>query len=143
MDKILKQLKETFQTMEETPFASFVVAPTTEGGYAATTRAADRGESGRIGLPGGKVDPGETGEEAAIREAQEEGWSIQTEPKSLQLIHTDYIDGKLIHWYLSKEKAQKLQNYKEQHRITPISVDLKTIAGSGYGNQFLHKYVTH
>ena len=47
-----------FYNNQERPFAVFVLAPT-DGGYAVTTRATDRGEGGRIGLPGGKVDPGE------------------------------------------------------------------------------------
>ncbi|MBC8436969.1 NUDIX hydrolase [bacterium] len=60
---------------EKTPFAAFILAPasTNPMEYAATTRAADRGESGKIGLPGGKVDPRESGEDAVRRESMEEG----------------------------------------------------------------------
>lgn len=37
------------------PFAVFVVAMAGDRMVAATTRASDRGEEGRIGLPGGKT----------------------------------------------------------------------------------------
>lgn len=116
-----------------TPFAVFVLAEVEPGLYAATTRAADRGELGRIGLPGGKVDPGESPEDAAIRESAEEGFKVQG---PLTLIHEDFVDGKLIWWYRALS-AKKLKSFKEQGRIKPILVPLKDIAESGYGNEFL------
>ena len=44
---------------EQHPFAVFAIIEVEPGKYAATTRAKDRGEEDKIGLPGGKVDPGE------------------------------------------------------------------------------------
>lgn len=130
----MKTFIEYFEEkQEETPFAVFVIAPVDEQ-IAATTRAADRNKSGRIGLPGGKVDPGESPVDAAYRESLEEGWQItkiQPEP-----IHTDMVEGKLIWWYMA-ESATMLKNYKEQHRIKPILVSKEEIASSGYGNEFI------
>ena len=121
-------------TPTELPFAVFIVAPT-EGGYAATTRAADRGEAGRVGLPGGKVDPGERPEEAAIRESREEGWEVVgVDPTP---IHKDVVEGKPV-WWFKAESASPLQDYKEKSRgILPIVLPLADIAKSGYGNDFL------
>ena len=122
------------------PFASFLLAePSTnigQGVIAATTRAADRGQEGRIGLPGGKVDPGEDGASAAIRETEEEGWSVQA-GSTLSLAHTDMVEGELIHWYTCDMPLTKKTEYKEQHRITPIVVSRSQIAASGYGNEWL------
>lgn len=116
-----------------TPFAVFVVAPLGNGNYAATTRAKDRGEEGKIGLPGGKVDSGETPEAAAIREAAEEGWEIFGE---LKKIHEDKVEGRLVWWFLAK-KAKKLNIFKEKGRIEPIEASLQELAESGFGNSFL------
>jgi len=126
------------QTLEEQqPFAVFVVAPYQDG-YAATTRAKDRGESGRIGLPGGKIDPGENPVEAAVRESEEEGWQVlNINPIP---IHKAIVEGKMV-WWFRADSAQPLTEYKEKYRgIIPIKVDLQTIANSGYGNEFLGKY---
>ena len=116
---------------QESPFAVFVVAQTPDGAYAATTRPADRGEAGRIGLPGGKVDPGEDPVEAAYREAREEGWEIDSiDPKPFQ---DEVYNGKLILWFKG-HKAKMLRNYKEQGRIEPVAVSREQILQSGYGN---------
>lgn len=120
----------------DTPFAVFVLAPTKNGKWAATTRAADRGEGGKIGLPGGKVDHDETPVSAAIREAEEEGWrvvNIENEPS-----HKAIIDGNPV-WWFKAEAAEMLDSYKEKGRITPIEVELRDIANSGYGNEWVLK----
>ena len=80
-----------------TPFAVFLVART-KGGYAATTRAADRGETGRIGLPGGKVDDGEIAIDALRRESAEEGWLLSSDAV-LRLIHEQDVEGRPVAWY--------------------------------------------
>jgi 8-oxo-dGTP pyrophosphatase MutT (NUDIX family) len=119
---------------QATPFAVFAVAPTGDGLIAATTRAHDRGEAGRIGLPGGKVDQGETPIEAVIRESAEEGWTLHhvyPEP-----IHTAVVDGHMV-WWFAAATATKLSTYKEVGRITPLTATLEQLANSGYGNDFL------
>jgi 8-oxo-dGTP pyrophosphatase MutT (NUDIX family) len=55
-------------------FAVFAVAPLSDGFYAATTRATDSDEAGKIGLPSGKVNPGESPIEDLLREVAEEGY---------------------------------------------------------------------
>lgn len=102
--------------MEKQVFAVFVIAPVA-GGFAATTRAADRGESGKIGLPGGKVDPGESPVGAAIRESYEEGWDVvgvDDEP-----VFETTVEGKTVQWFKAAG-ARKLKEYKEKHRIEAI-----------------------
>jgi 8-oxo-dGTP pyrophosphatase MutT (NUDIX family) len=120
-----------------TIFAAFLVCKDIHGNMCATTRAADRGESGQIGLAGGKLDAGESGAEAALREAGEEGWYCPAQAEDLILIHTAIFDGKVIHWYSTDEVCTPLAEYKEMGRIKPITCDLETIAKSGFGNEFL------
>lgn len=113
-------------------FAVFVVIELKPGVVAATTRAADRGEAGKIGLPGGKVDAGETPREALIRESREEGWlisNVDEEPFFITM-----VNGKPVAWFRGKD-ATKLTEYKEKHRgIMPIEVSLEKISKSGYCN---------
>ena len=114
--------------------AVFIFARTQNGLWAATTRAADRGESGRIGLPGGKVDPGETLIDAAIRKAGEEGWRIASSV-ALVLVHTGTIEGRPVYWFFAQGGvATKRSRYKEMGRISPIYATLSDISASGYGN---------
>lgn len=101
--------------------------------FAGTTRAADRGEAGKVGLPGGKVDAGETAIQALFRESEEEGWELAGEPR---LVRSAFVEGKLVGWF-EVESARKLSVYKEQGRIRPIALPLETLAASGYGNEFL------
>lgn len=130
-----------------TAHAAFLVIPH-KGGIAATTRTVDRGEAGRIGLPGGKIDPGETGEAAARREAREEGWWLPNSAR-LYLCHRDDVEGLMVEWYalnpldsdisgtLSRIQPIRDGEYAESGRVHPITVGLDQIASSGYGNDFL------
>lgn len=114
-------------------FAVFVLAPAC-GGWAATTRAADRGEAGRIGLPGGKVDAGESALAALLRESREEGWEItgvEPIPHCMAM-----VEGKLVAWYKAKHAAP-LAHYKEKGRIVPVVASREEILASGYGNENL------
>jgi len=113
-------------------FAVFAVADA-DGGIAATTRAADRGEAGRIGLPGGKVDPGETAEQAVRRESAEEGWLMHGQPI---LIHAADVEGRPVAWF-SFPSATMLTEFKEYGRICPVIASRQAVAASGYGNEFL------
>lgn len=114
--------------------AAFVVAPSRRGLIAATTRAADRGEAGRIGLPGGKVEPGEAPLAAALREAAEEGWEmVRPHP---QPIHAAVVDGCWVLWYVAA-RARRLERYKEAGRIVPIELSVPELLCSGYGNEGL------
>jgi len=127
----LKSFKQ-FLIEEITPFAVFVVARDSQGRVAATTRAADRGESGKIGLPGGKVDPGENPKDAAQRESHEEGWDITVG----DVIHKALVDGNMVWWY-SGQNPKQLSSYKEKNRIKNVWSNIDQISKSGYGNDFL------
>lgn len=114
----------------KTVFAAFVVA-NVDDHFAATTRAADRGELGKIGFPGGKLDAGETAREAAMREASEEGWlvtGLSDEP-----YHEAIIDGNLVQWFHAVG-ATILATFKEQGRILPIVAHRIDLINSGWGN---------
>lgn len=123
------------------PFAVFAIIKfnDTPNSYAGTTRPADRGESGRIGLPGGKVDDGETPQEALRRECNEEGWFIDDiNDIEHTPFHTAYVEGKLVHWYtVNDNNIKKLTDYKEKRRIKPIIVTREQILQSGFGNNNL------
>ena len=110
--------------------ASFVVAFNGDK-ICATTRAADRGESGKIGLPGGKVDPGESGQEAAKREASEEGWNIKY--IDINPFYSQIVEGKLVQWFYGFD-ASPLDTFKEKGRISPILSSINSIKNSGFGN---------
>jgi hypothetical protein len=111
-------------------FAVFVLC-VINGRVPATTRDPKNNELVNVGLPGGKVDPGESPVEAAHRESWEEGWEfakIDREPFYIQ-----EIDGKPVAWFVGYN-PKKLKNYKEDHRIQNIWSTLDDIKSSGYGN---------
>ncbi|MEM4203146.1 MAG: hypothetical protein QXS54_03655, partial [Candidatus Methanomethylicaceae archaeon] len=121
------------------PYAVFAVARLPSGKIAATTRAADRGEEGRIGLPGGKVAEGEDPITALKREAMEEGWEIDVDSDTP--IHKAMVEGKPVWWYAATP-VRKLEDYKEKGRISPLEATVEQIAQSGYGNEFIPDYLS-
>ena len=106
-------------------FASFIIAPV-EGGFAATSRPEGKGEG--FGLPGGKVDPGECAEAAAIREAEEEGWKVEGK---LVFVIDQVVEGRLVRWFAC-DSASKLNEYKEQHRLLNVVAEEQDL--QSYGN---------
>ena len=127
----IKELIEKKNPPILTPWAVFIVGKVGDK-YAATTR-----DDGRIGLPGGKVDAGESGKVAVMREATEEGWSFPKET-NLTLIHQQDVEGKPIDWYMADTTPSKLSEYKEKHRgIKPILITEEELRNSGFGNENL------
>lgn len=119
------------------PFAAFLVAPVFGAPQmlAATTRP-----GGRIGLPGGKLDPNETAEQAVRREAREEGWIIAPRTR-LTLAHADFVEKRLVVWFLANKPVRPAQTWKEAYRgIRPIALPIQTVARSGYGNEWLYHF---
>jgi 8-oxo-dGTP diphosphatase len=53
--------------------------------------------AGKINAPGGKIDPGETALEAAIRETQEEVGVVPIAPKKGGELHFQFTDGYSLH----------------------------------------------
>lgn len=113
--------------------AAFVIAFDEDGKVAATTRAADRGERG-IGLPGGKLDAGETAAAAALREAAEEGWEVSDVWSAP--VHIQEIGDFRCAWFVATPdpRAVMLSDFKEKGRITPVAVDPDDLNTPGLGN---------
>ena len=100
--------------------------------YVATTRT-----DGNIGLAGGKLDSGETPQQALFREVLEEGWELASDVQ-LTLVHQQLVDGKICQWYQSNKPPVALTCYKEKYRgIKPILITEQQLIDSGMGNQNL------
>lgn len=116
------------------PFAVFIVAHAWDDDQiflAGTTRP-----DGSIGLPGGKVDQGESPVQAALREAAEEGWEI--DEISHSPIHVAEVDGNVVHWFVATAAPMMSTEWKEKDRgINPIWLSVSEAAHSGFGNGFL------
>ena len=138
-------------------YAVFLLARTLDGCWAATTRPADRGQAGRIGLPGGKVEPGESPTAAALREAAEEGWRmmrhvpdprgrvdhpgswVPVQPQELVLIHQQLVEGRPVVWYAPPAGCYAVRDLSGRHleagRVEPVRVRSRLLRASGWGNR--------
>ena len=113
-------------------FAVFLVSKIDDL-FVGTTRT-----DGKLGLAGGKVDQGESPQQALIRESQEEGWLLPDNVQ-LTLVHQQLVDNKLCQWFQSDKSPVALSSYKEQHRgIKPILMTHQQLIDSGMGNDNLN-----
>jgi hypothetical protein len=95
---------------ERKPFAVFLLAGSLEA-VCCVTRP-----SGNVGLPGGKVEPGETPTEALRREAEEEGWTLPL-GANLYMVHEGEVDGQRVQWFASSHPPVRSAGlHKEAHR---------------------------
>lgn len=111
-----------------------------DGRFWGVTRPNEPGKGTGIAFPGGKVDAGETPEEAAIRETMEEGIGLRV-MMPLQLVHQDLIQGYKILWFCPiRDKrnpnfmdmgAYVLENYKEKGRVQPVLADARQFTTFG------------
>lgn len=115
-------------------YAAFVIS-LQDNFIAATTRPYDKKVP--IGLPGGKVDPGETPIEAVNRECREEGWDIVIDANEIPF-NDVLVEGNRCQWFLSFSKREMLDDYLEKSEgITPVLVLLAEAINFGYGNDCL------
>lgn len=129
--------RELPEELEKKPFAVFVLVNTSKG-VACSTRPIDK-EVGEVGLPGGKLNSGETPEDAVIREAWEEGWQISGK---LRIIASKMVNNNPIVYYQA-DYAQPLDDYKEKYRgIVPTYKSVDEITNSGFGNSFIADYLS-
>jgi hypothetical protein len=105
--------------------AAFAVVVLPNGRIAGTTRP-----GGGFGLPGGKVEQGESPVQAAVREAEEEGWDVGGKA---HVVHDQLVDGKLVIW-ISFDRAERRAEWKERGRVEPVELTLAELEASGMGN---------
>jgi ADP-ribose pyrophosphatase YjhB (NUDIX family) len=113
-------------------FAAFAVVILPNGRIAGTTRP-----GGGVGLPGGKVEPGENPVRAAAREAAEEGWNVDG---FVRAVHDKIIEGKLVMWF-AFERAERRAEWKERGRIEPVELTLAELYSSGMGNDMVARKI--
>jgi ADP-ribose pyrophosphatase YjhB (NUDIX family) len=113
-------------------FAAFAVIVLPNGRIAGTTRP-----SGGVGLPGGKVEPGENPVQAAVREAAEEGWDVHCKG---HVVHDQLVDGKLVMW-ISFERAERRAEWREKGRVEPVELTVDEIETSGMGNDVVARKI--
>lgn len=142
LDRVLKKIlhenvntyRELSEEEENNAFAAFVVVKLANGKIAATTRPYEKDKNKKIGLPGGRVESGETPKDTANRESKEEGWKIS---KIGKIIASQMVDGNPIVFF-EGHGAKKLDDYLEKdNNIKPISVSIDKISNTGYKNSFI------
>jgi 8-oxo-dGTP diphosphatase len=82
--------------------------------------------AGKINGPGGRLEPGETAEEAAIRETQEEVGVTPSGLEQLGELHFQFLDGYKLHVYVFAASGCSGELCETDEAI-PVWVDLDKI----------------
>ena len=112
-------------------WAAFVVV----GGpshFACTTRPGQDWDEenileNQLAFPGGKLEPGESPREAALREAREEGFDVlglENQPFHQAVLE----NGKTVAWFAG-ESARILADYKEKGRVRALIGPVECLHG--------------
>lgn len=81
---------------------------------------------GKVNGPGGKLEPGETPMECAIRETQEELCITPTGVKEAGLLHFQFIDGSSIHGFVFTATGYEGEPAETEEAI-PLWADLNNL----------------
>ncbi len=79
--------------------------------------------AGKINGPGGKIDPGETPEQCAIRETQEELGIVALTPREVGVLHFQFVDGLAIQCHVFRTEDFSGQAVETEEAIplwTPV-----------------------
>lgn len=108
------------------PFAALVYAKDIDTGLMALTTR-HKGDVSPIGLPGGKVEEGETSRQAAWRECLEEGWKpLCKGPEGLVYVMSKFIEKGRIDFFSCPDGMKKLTEYVEKGTdVKPVSVSIE------------------
>lgn len=105
--------------------AMFLLAGTPEA-VCAVTRP-----GGGLGLPGGKVEPGESPGQTIRRETFEEGWALPA-GAPLSFVHSAEVDGWTVEWYATTQTPTMMANHKDAARgIWPVLVNSAALTSMG------------
>lgn len=124
---ILNSVAKVLDSMILKPFkeAACVLIMTTNGKILMVTRK----ESDKLGLPGGKVDPGETPAEAAARELEEETGMIINH-QTLLPIYAAWVDGYYCHTFIGVNpqtlKPKAIADFEDEKEFEP-GIKVKTV----------------
>lgn len=111
--------------------ASLAIARNEEGKYLVISR---RNNINDIGFPGGKVDPGETIEEAALRELREEtGWNATI----LKHVYTGMVDQYQVHSFEVSLTSQDSRLSSETGRVSWASKEMLSVGSFSDYNKFV------